>query len=176
MSQDWTTGAAKWAAVFVLGTLSGAGVVWSFISPSAPAVIVRAPASPPPIAPPPTPISSAPMSRPAGVLPAPEPAPHQHAASMVPLEPERLPEAAPASTPVPAPAPLPAAPLTRTININTASAAELELLPGVGPVLAGRIVEYRSRVGGFRTIEQLDDVKGIGPKSLEKLRPHIRVQ
>jgi len=64
----------------------------------------------------------------------------------------------------------------RKININTASAAELELLPGIGPALAGRIIEYRSGSGPFRTVDQLDDVKGIGPRTLEKLRPLVRVE
>jgi len=70
--------------------------------------------------------------------------------------------------------PPPVAPdIARTINLNTASAAQLELLPGIGPALAQRIVEYRAAHGPFRTIEGLDNVKGIGPKTLEKLRPLV---
>jgi competence protein ComEA len=49
------------------------------------------------------------------------------------------------------------------VNLNTAGAAELDALPGIGPVLAQRIVEYRTRQGAFRTVDQLDDVPGIGP-------------
>lgn len=49
------------------------------------------------------------------------------------------------------------------VNLNTATAAELEELPGVGPVLAGRIVAYRESHGPFRTVAELDEVSGVGP-------------
>ncbi|MET0764247.1 MAG: ComEA family DNA-binding protein [Blastococcus sp.] len=49
------------------------------------------------------------------------------------------------------------------VNLNTAGPADLDTLPGIGPVLAQRIVEYRTRQGPFRTVDQLDDVPGIGP-------------
>jgi competence protein ComEA len=49
------------------------------------------------------------------------------------------------------------------VNLNTAGAADLDALPGIGPVLAQRIVEHRTRHGPFRTVDQLDDVPGIGP-------------
>ena len=62
------------------------------------------------------------------------------------------------------------------ININTAGAAELELLPGVGPALAGRIVEYREKKGAFKRVEDLDRVKGIGPKILERIREKVTVE
>ncbi len=55
------------------------------------------------------------------------------------------------------------------VNLNTASQAEIESLPGVGPTLAQRIVEGRP----FRSLEDLDRVKGIGPKLLERLRPLV---
>lgn len=57
------------------------------------------------------------------------------------------------------------------VNLNAASADELETLPGIGEVLARRIVAYRAEIGGFRRIEQLDDVRGIGPKTLDKIKP-----
>jgi len=63
-----------------------------------------------------------------------------------------------------------ARPVGYRVNINAASAAELELLPGIGPTLAGRIVQYRTANGAFATIERLDDVRGIGPAKLEALR------
>src|SRR5579862_5247940 len=107
MSEDWTTGPAKWAAVLVLGSASIFGIAWS--------VLTRGPHAGEPatssivqIAPPAEPASSG------------EPQP-EHS------------DPAPAATPA----------VVKRININTATAAELELLPGVGPALAGRIVDYR---------------------------------
>jgi len=59
------------------------------------------------------------------------------------------------------------------VNINTASAEELELLPRVGPALAGRIIEFREENGSYRTVDEIVAVKGIGEKSFEKLEPFI---
>jgi len=56
------------------------------------------------------------------------------------------------------------------LDINTARAWELEALPGIGPVLADRIAAYREEVGGFTSIEQLMEVKGIGPKKFAAIR------
>ena len=61
-------------------------------------------------------------------------------------------------------------------DVNTASAAELELLPGIGPTLAGNIIAMREARGGFSTVEELDDVPRIGPITLEKIRPFIVVE
>ncbi|MGI6632937.1 MAG: ComEA family DNA-binding protein [Bacillota bacterium] len=62
------------------------------------------------------------------------------------------------------------------ININTATQAELEALPGIGPSLASAIVEYRSRFGPFARIEDLQKVSGIGEKTFAKLAPLIAVE
>ena len=68
-----------------------------------------------------------------------------------------------------------AAATTGVVNINTASAAELEGLPGVGAKTAARIVEYRQKNGPFKKIEELMNVQGIGEKSFLKLKPQITV-
>jgi competence protein ComEA len=57
----------------------------------------------------------------------------------------------------------------RLINVNTASQAELEALPGIGPVIARRIVEGRP----YRSVEELGRVKGIGRKRLDEIRPLV---
>ncbi|HEX6917734.1 MAG TPA: ComEA family DNA-binding protein [Phycicoccus sp.] len=61
------------------------------------------------------------------------------------------------------------------VNLNTADAATLETLSGVGPALAAAIIQYRTEQGPFTTIDQLDEVSGIGPATLEELRPHVTV-
>ncbi len=62
------------------------------------------------------------------------------------------------------------------LDINAASAEQLaEALPGIGPAKALRIVQWREQNGHFDNIEQLQEVKGIGPKTLEKLRALVRV-
>jgi competence protein ComEA len=60
-----------------------------------------------------------------------------------------------------------------TVNLNTATATELETLPGIGPVLAQRIVEYRQTHGPFQTIEDVMDVAGIGPATFEEIQDLI---
>jgi competence ComEA-like helix-hairpin-helix protein len=61
------------------------------------------------------------------------------------------------------------------VDVNRASAAELEALPGVGPALAARMVEWRAKNGGFASAEDLAKVPGIGPAKLARLRPLVRV-
>lgn len=62
------------------------------------------------------------------------------------------------------------------ININKASATDLEQLDGIGPVLARRIIEYREQHGAFATVDQLDEVSGIGPKRLSAMRDRCTVE
>lgn len=62
------------------------------------------------------------------------------------------------------------------ININTADSATLELLPDIGPAMAQRIIDYRATNGPFRSVDELDLVPGIGPRRLEKIRPHASVE
>ena len=59
------------------------------------------------------------------------------------------------------------------ISLSSATAADLEALDGVGPALAARSVEWRQAHGGFSSVDQVDDVPGIGPARLEALRPHL---
>jgi competence protein ComEA len=59
------------------------------------------------------------------------------------------------------------------VSINSGTLEHLETLDGIGPSLAQRIIDYRTAHGGFRSLEQLDDVSGIGPARLAALRGHV---
>lgn len=63
----------------------------------------------------------------------------------------------------------------QTLDINTASETELTQLPGVGPSLAARILEYRTANGPFQSIDDLQNVSGIGPSKLDKMAPYVRL-
>jgi len=82
----------------------------------------------------------------------------------------------PQSKPQPAasPAGSKAAPAS-VININTATAAELDALPGIGAKTAARIVEYRQKNGPFKKVEELMNVRGVGEKNFLKLKSQISV-
>ena len=67
-------------------------------------------------------------------------------------------------------------PPSRPVDINTASPDQLEQLPGIGPVFAKRIIEYRKTSGPFRNVDELMAVKGIGEKRMEKLRKYVMVK
>lgn len=62
------------------------------------------------------------------------------------------------------------------VNVNQATAKQLESLPGVGKVTAESIIAYRTQKGPFASVDDLGNVKGIGPKTLEKLRPLVAVR
>jgi comEA protein len=68
-----------------------------------------------------------------------------------------------------------AAPAAASVNLNSATQAQLETLPGVGAATAKRIIEYRQKSGGFKKVEELMNVKGIGEKAFLKLKPYITV-
>ncbi|MBM4107484.1 MAG: helix-hairpin-helix domain-containing protein [Phycisphaerae bacterium] len=157
--KDWTQGPARFIAAGALGGASVVGLAWAIASgrtppdrsPSHVAPVVGRPA-----------VRAEPVEPPAAAAaPTLEPGPAEPSAA----EPGPPPES---PAPRPAPGPL-------IININTAGAAELELLPGIGPALAKRIIDHRARHGRFRRIDDLDAVSGIGPKTMERLRPLIKV-
>ena len=90
-------------------------------------------------------------------------------------------EASSNTTP-PAPAVGPSSPSTsaslqagRIVSINTGTLAELDTLPNVGPVRAQAIIDYRTRIGGFKRIEEIQAVRGIGPVTYGKILPFIRL-
>lgn len=109
-----------------------------------------------------------------------EPAPQTPVAPLV--APQTPPSANP-STPAKPQSPNPTSPKPQspaiaggTINLNTATASELELLPQIGPALAARIIDYRTTHGPYRQLADLDKVKGIGPKTLDKLKGLVRFE
>jgi len=105
-------------------------------------------------------------------------------------EPEPLPAPAPEPTPVPPPTPQPlpstpppqaarpSAPVPVTpllVNLNTATQADLERVPGIGPVLARRIITYRRHYGPLKTVYQLRLIQGIGEHTFDKIKPYVTV-
>jgi competence protein ComEA len=66
--------------------------------------------------------------------------------------------------------------LVLVLNLNTATLAELETLPGVGPVLARRIVEFREKKGGFRRVEELLVIPGISEKKWRVIKERVEVK
>ncbi len=66
--------------------------------------------------------------------------------------------------------------LTGTVNLNTATADQLQLLPGIGESRAEAVIAMRKQRGGFKSVTELTDVKGIGEAALAKLRPFVRTE
>lgn len=72
---------------------------------------------------------------------------------------------------------IPSPPSARfVVDVNRAEVDELQALPEVGPSLSARIIEYRQEQGGFSTLEELLEVPGIGPRTLEQLRPMLTIE
>ncbi len=65
--------------------------------------------------------------------------------------------------------------ISELVRLNSATLAELETLPGIGPVTAQKILDYRDERGGFTSVDELDAVPGIGPARLEQLREHVQL-
>lgn len=70
----------------------------------------------------------------------------------------------------------PPPPTGSLLDLNSATAAQLEHLPGIGPAMAQRIIDDRARHGRYASVNQLDRVQGIGKKTLDKLRPYVTVK
>lgn len=64
---------------------------------------------------------------------------------------------------------------SQVIELNSATLEQLDTLPGIGPAKAQAIIDLRTQLGGFRSVEQLLEVKGIGPKTLDKFRDRVKV-
>lgn len=62
------------------------------------------------------------------------------------------------------------------VDINSATVRQLDALPGIGPVIAARIIEYRTRTGGFRSTEELRKVSGVGPKRYAAIRDLVTAE
>ena len=69
----------------------------------------------------------------------------------------------------------PAAARPGAVDLNSASEDQLQEVPGIGPSLAKKIVDFRKENGPFKSVDDLLKVRGVGEKSLEKLRPHLTV-
>ena len=102
-------------------------------------------------------------------------------ASEAPLA-EAVEEAAPAAEVAAEPAPRPRVyapkptPPAASINLNTATASELQRLPRIGPKMAARIIGYREAHGAFRRVQDLIQVRGIGKKTLAQLTPYLVIE
>jgi competence protein ComEA len=66
-------------------------------------------------------------------------------------------------------------PAAGQIDINNANAEQLTVIPGIGKVMAERIVQFRDQNGSFKRIEDLLKIKGIGEKSFQKIRPYVKI-
>jgi competence protein ComEA len=80
-----------------------------------------------------------------------------------------------ASLPEPAATAVPKRSHDGLLDLNRATEQDFDALPGIGPKLAERIMEYRQSVGAFHTLDELRDVKGIGKKKFERIRPLVTV-
>jgi competence protein ComEA len=79
-----------------------------------------------------------------------------------------------AAAPAPVATPLPgASPSIGVISLNSADQVQLEAIPGVGPVTATAILAFREEIGSFSSVDQLLEVDGIGPATLEEIRPYV---
>lgn len=104
--------------------------------------------------------------------PTPEPAAGTAAVSSAAASEAPAPEASPAPAEEPV---LEEVLVEKSVDINQASLEELDRLPGIGPALGQRIIDYREQNNGFYDIEEIMEVSGIGEKTFQKLEPYIYV-
>ncbi|MBY0112843.1 MAG: ComEA family DNA-binding protein [Phycisphaerales bacterium] len=173
--EDWTYGPARWIAVGLIVALSAVGLSWSLsgraaqsgatsVVPSdvkAPEVKTHEVKTKVPSGVTPAAVSPRAVETPAGV---PRPVVTELPPAPKPAAVEAVERTKPA---------VPAGAAAAKININTATQAELESLPNIGPKLAQRILEDRAKNGKYATLKDLDRVSGIGAKTLERLGPLI---
>ncbi|MBN8598396.1 MAG: ComEA family DNA-binding protein [Planctomycetes bacterium] len=163
--EDWTYGPLRWIAAGLVIGASVVGGAWAIAARRVPVAEQIVPTAPSTVVGTSAPVAAKPVPAPRGVVT--ELAPRE-----VPREAVSV--AAPSNQPAPGAAVAVGSPsASMPININTATALELEALPGIGPGLAVKIVDDRARNGKFRSLADLDRVPGIGPKLLEKMRPLV---
>lgn len=174
----------RWAGAGVIGGASIVGMLWSILG-RAPLPLEATPASPAPIAlaqtTPPTGSHAQAESRidpPSGpTTSALVATPIASAAELsVPSDRPAASSQAEATEPVPPPTRSVRATLTERLDINTATQAELELLPNIGPTLATRIIAFRETEGPIRSLTHLTDVRGIGVRTAEAIEPYVRFE
>jgi len=161
--EDWTYGPVRWIGAGLVMGAAAVGIAWSISARRVPV------AAPLPVQ---TPSKAHATSPDQASAPQAKPAPAQGPRPIVTELPPRDPPPQVASTSLQPKSDEVALPIG-PINVNSATPEQLEKLPGIGPGLAAKIVEDRSKNGRFRSIKDLDRVPGIGPKLLEKVRPLV---
>jgi len=161
--EDWTYGPVRWIGAGLVIGAAAVGIAWSISARRVPVAT-------------PIPVTASSkthaISTPGSTAQAAKPAPVQTPKPIVTELPPR--DSPPQFAVAPNQAkPAEAAATSGPINVNSATTEQLETLPGIGPGLAAKIVEDRSKNGRFRSIKDLDRVPGIGPKLLERVRPLV---
>ncbi|MGH7242675.1 MAG: ComEA family DNA-binding protein [Phycisphaerales bacterium] len=155
--EDWTYGPVRWIGAGLVIGAAAVGIAWSVSARRVPVttpIPVQAPIK-----------AAAASTKPAATIPE----SHAPRSFVTELPPRESATAIAAETPQAEPDESSPGP----ININAATTEQLEKLPGIGPGLAARIVDDRTKKGRFRSIKDLDRVPGIGPKLLERVGPLV---
>ncbi|MDX2018238.1 MAG: ComEA family DNA-binding protein [Planctomycetota bacterium] len=166
--------AATWALVGALMMLTVMGTIWAFHMRQGPKPAPTATATPetsptPTPTPAPTPASLPAAASASSTAPVPDVSTPANADAVPALTAE------PTASAEKLPAPLPPPPVAAPIDLNRATKEQLEMLPGIGPALAQRIIDDRTARGPFRSVDDLDRVSGIGKKTIDKFRAKVTV-